>query len=87
MLYCCETCGEKFISEEKALECEQIHREEKARQEELAKEKEVRFAEIETDWNNLFKKISDYQDDYGNIPVLKVHKDNRNILSWMYAFL
>ena len=41
MLYCCETCGKKYNTEEKALECERVHEEEKARQKELAENGEV----------------------------------------------
>ena len=46
MLYCCETCGKRYSTEEQALECERVHKEEKARQEELAKEK-ILFADEE----------------------------------------
>ena len=42
MLYCCETCGKKFTTEEQALDCEQIHAEEKAKKEELSKGREDR---------------------------------------------
>lgn len=31
MLYCCETCGKKFTTEEEALGCERVHAEEKAK--------------------------------------------------------
>ena len=36
MLYCCETCGKKFTTEEEALNCERTHAEEKAKKEERA---------------------------------------------------
>ena len=42
MLYCCETCGKKFTTEEQALDCERVHAEEKAKREELSKAREDR---------------------------------------------
>lgn len=81
MLYCCETCGEKFISEEKALECEQIHREEKARREELAKEKNARVKEINEKCNAVISAVKEYEKDYKEVPVIKfADKSDYNML-------
>lgn len=71
MLYCCEVCEKKHTSEEQALECERVHREEKARQEELAKEKEVRIKELNELTETLKVKVEKFRDDYGKYPKLK----------------
>ena len=72
MLYCCETCGKKYNTEEKALECERVHEEEKARQKELAKEKEVRTNDIQKSIKALNKDIEKFFDDYGMYPDVVV---------------
>lgn len=71
MLYCCETCGKQYNTEEKALECERVHKEEKARLEELAKEKEERLKKIESMARDLENEIDDFYDDYDEYPSLK----------------
>ena len=68
MLYCCETCGKKFTTEEQALDCERVHAEEKAKKEELSKARKDRAKEV----NNLFKTFYDayksFYNDYGVFP-------------------
>ena len=70
MLYCCETCGKKFTTEEEALNCERVHAEEKAKREELSKAREDRLKED----NNLFKTFSNayksFYNDYGTYPEI-----------------
>ena len=71
MLYCCETCGKKFNTEEQALDCERVHVEEKAKREELSKAREDRVKEV----NNLFKTFYDayksFYNDYGVFPDVR----------------
>ena len=50
MLYCCETCGKRYSTEEQALDCEKVHAEEKAKKEALLKTREDRAKEV----NSLF---------------------------------
>ena len=70
MLYCCETCGKKYSTEEEALDCERVHAEEKAKakREELSKAREDRAKEV----NSLFKTFYDaykaFYNDYGTLP-------------------
>ena len=70
MLYCCETCGKKYSTEEEALDCERVHVEEKAKREELSKAREDRVKEV----NSLFKKFYDayksFYNDYGTYPLI-----------------
>ena len=70
MLYCCETCGKKFTTEEQALDCEKVHAEEKAKKEELSKAREDRAKEV----NSLFKTFYDaykaFYNDYGTYPLI-----------------
>lgn len=68
MLYCCETCGKKFTTEEDALACEKVHADEKAKREELAKVKEDRAKEIREDYKALNERYNQYFKDYGEYP-------------------
>lgn len=70
MLYCCETCGKKYSTEEEALDCERVHAEEKARKEALAKTREDRVNEIREDYKALSEKCEQYFKDYGKYPRL-----------------
>lgn len=66
MLYCCETCGKKYNTEELAFGCEQVHAEEKAKREQLSKAKSDREKEV----NSLFKTFYDaYKSFYNNYGV------------------
>ena len=64
MLYCCETCGKRYSTEEEALDCERVHAEEKAKREELAKKEEERIKEIETAYEHLMDLARKYNEDY-----------------------
>ena len=75
MLYCCETCGKKYNTEEQALKCERVHEEEKARQEELAKEKETRIEDIKEEIKILESKIEKFHKDYFEHSKIQL-KDN-----------
>ena len=72
MLYCCETCGKRYSTEEQALDCERVHKEEKARLEELANEKEIRTNDIQKSIKHLNKDIEKFFDDYGMYPDVVV---------------
>lgn len=71
MLYCCEECGKKYSTEEDAITCEKKHAEEKAKREEVAKERDKRFKEIESDYKTLNDKVLQYHKDYGEYPFVK----------------
>ena len=53
MLYCCETCGKRYSTEEQALDCERVHAEKKAKREKLSKAREDRVKEV----NSLFQDV------------------------------
>ena len=79
MLYCCEVCGKKHTSEEKALECERLHEEEKVRREEFAKEKESRISEINLLVANLEGEIKKFRNDYGEYPPVNIAISKSNM--------
>lgn len=82
MLYCCETCGKKFTREEDALDCEKTHKEEKARREELTKQKNEKFKELQNDYKTLNEKYLQYIKDYGEYP--RIHNGYVNPLERLF---
>ena len=86
MLYCCETCGKKFTTEEQALDCERVHAEEKAKREQLSKAKEDRINEIKEDYKALNEKCEQYFKDYGIYPNLS-RSTNINPFSFLFESL
>ena len=70
MLYCCETCGKKFTTEEQALDCERVHAEEKAKREELSKAREDRAKEINSLFKTFYDAYKSFYNDYGTYPLI-----------------
>ena len=70
MLYCCETCGKKFTTEEQALDCERVHAEEKAKKEELSKAREDRVKEVDSLFKTFYDAYKSFCNDYGTYPLI-----------------
>ena len=70
MLYCCETCGKKFTTEEQALDCERVHAEEKAKKEELLKAREDREKEVNGYFKAFYDAYKSFYNDYGVFPEI-----------------
>ena len=70
MLYCCETCGKKFTTEEQALDCERVHAEEKAKKEELSKAREDRVKEVDSLFKTFYDAYKSFYNDYGTYPLI-----------------
>ena len=71
MLYCCETCGKKFTTEEQALDCEKVHAEEKAKKEELLKAREDRIKEVDSLFKTFYDAYKSFYRDYGTFPDVR----------------
>lgn len=87
MLYCCEVCGKKHTSEEKALECERVHAEEKIRREELTKEKEIRVKDIEKSIKTLESDIEKFYKDYGTYPNVSIKIYSNPLIPSAFQYL
>lgn len=72
MLYCCETCGKKFTTEEEALNCERFHAKEKAKREELAKQKDERAKQVNSHFKTFYDVYKSFYNDYGVFPEISV---------------
>ena len=70
MLYCCETCGKKFTTEEEALDCEKAHAEEKAKREQLSKAKLDREKEVNSLFKTFYDAYKSFYNDYGTYPLI-----------------
>ena len=70
MLYCCETCGKKFTTEEQALDCEKVHAEEKAKREELVKARDDREKEVNGYFKAFYDAYKKFYNDYGTYPEI-----------------
>ena len=70
MLYCCETCGKKFTTEEQALDCEKLHAEEKAKREQLSKAKLDRAKEVDSLFKTFYDAYKSLYNDYGVFPEI-----------------
>ena len=70
MLYCCETCGKKFTTEEQALDCEKVHAEEKAKREELLKAEDDREKEVDSLFKTFYDAYKAFYNDYGGFPEI-----------------
>lgn len=82
MYYGCETCGQRYFTEHDALDCEKRHAEEKAKREEMDKQRNERLKEIESDWNKLVEKVSQYRNDYNAIP--QIWNQNMSLFRWLW---
>ena len=70
MLYCCETCGKRYSTEEQALGCEKVHAEEKAKKEELLKTREDRVKEVNSLFKTFYNAYKSFYNDYGVFPEI-----------------
>ena len=70
MLYCCETCGKRYSTEEQALDCEKAHAEEKVRKEELLKAREDRAKEVDSLFKTFYDAYKSFYNDYGVFPEI-----------------
>ena len=70
MLYCCETCGKRYSTEEQALDCERVHAEEKAKREELLKAREDREKEVNGYFKAFYDAYKKFYNDYGVFPEI-----------------
>lgn len=70
MLYCCETCGKRYSTEEEALDCEKIHAEEKAKREQLSKAKSDREKEVDDLFKTFYDAYKSFYNDYGVFPEI-----------------
>ena len=70
MLYCCETCGKRYSTEEEALDCERIHAEEKAKREQLSKAKSDREKEVDGLFKTFYDAYKSFYNDYGTFPEI-----------------
>ena len=70
MLYCCETCGKRYSTEEQALDCERVHAEEKAKREELSKAREDREKEVNGYFKAFYDAYKKFYNDYGVFPEI-----------------
>ena len=68
MLYCCETCGKRYSTEEEALDCERVHAEEKAKREEIVKAREGRAKEVDSLFKTFYDAYKSFYNDYGVFP-------------------
>ena len=70
MLYCCETCGKRYSTEEQALNCEKVHAEEKAKREELLKAEDDREKEVDSLFKTFYDAYKSFYNDYGVFPEI-----------------
>lgn len=70
MLYCCETCGKKYSTEEEALNCERVHAEEKAKRDELVKARDERVKEVDSLFKTFYNAYKSFYNDYGVFPEI-----------------
>ena len=70
MLYCCETCGKRYSTEEQALNCERVHAEEKAKKEELSKARDDRAKEVDSLFKTFYDAYKSFYNDYGTYPLI-----------------
>lgn len=70
MLYCCETCGKRYSTEEEALDCERVHTEEKAKREQLSKAKSDKEKEVDGLFKTFYDAYKSFYNDYGTYPEI-----------------
>ena len=70
MLYCCETCGKRYSTEEEALNCEKVHAEERAKREQLSKVKSDREKEVDGLFKTFYDAYKSFYNDYGTFPEI-----------------
>ena len=70
MLYCCETCGKRYSTEEQALDCEKVHAEAKAKKEKLLKAEDDREKEVDSLFKTFYDAYKSFYNDYGVFPEI-----------------
>ena len=70
MLYCCETCGKRYSTEEQALDCERVHAEEKAKREQLSKAKLDKEKKVNSLFKTFYDAYKSFYNDYGVFPEI-----------------
>ena len=70
MLYCCETCGKRYSTDEEALDCEKAHEEEKVKREQLSKAKSDRKKEVDSLFKTFYDSYKSFYNDYGVFPEI-----------------
>ena len=70
MLYCCETCGKRYSTEEQALDCEKVHAEETAKKEKLLKAEDDREKEVNSLFKTFYDAYKSFYNDYGVLPEI-----------------
>ena len=63
-LFKCEECGEIFNTPDEAVNCENVHKKIKERQEKYDAEKKTRYQEILDEWKKVTNLIISYIDSY-----------------------
>ena len=87
MLYCCETCGKKFTTEEEALNCEKVHAEEKAKREQLSKAKLDREKEVNSLFKTFYDAYKSFYNDYGIFLKLDGEFNKINPFEGLFQFI
>lgn len=62
--YVCDVCGKSYDTVEAAAECERVHAEKKAHDEDLAREKKERMAEVNKAYEHYVSLSNKYFEDY-----------------------
>ena len=83
MLYCCETCGKRYSTEEQALDCEKAHAEEKAKREELVKARDDRAKEVDSLFKTFYDAYKSFYRDYGTFPDVRYEFNKFSLLEKM----
>ena len=66
----CDICGKNFSTPEEALDCERVHTEEKAKQEQLSKAKLDREKEVDGLFKTFYDAYKSFYNDYGVFPEI-----------------
>lgn len=87
MLYCCETCGKRYSTEEEALDCERVHAEEKAKREQLSKAKSDREKEVDGLFKTFYDAYKSFYNDYGVFPEISGGFNKINPFDRLFSFM
>ena len=87
MLYCCETCGKRYSTEEQALDCERVHAEEKVREEKLLKARDDREKEVNSLFKTFYDAYKSFYNDYGTFPKLDGEFNKINQFEGLFQFI
>lgn len=87
MLYCCETCGKRYSTEEEALDCERVHAEEKVKREQLSKAKSDREKEVDGLFKTFYDAYKSFYNDYGTFPEISGGFNKISPLDRLFSFM